>query len=153
MDIIIEIGLNTACSKVSNFFTAKIFKTKTHYTIKLPEVEVNGLLYGNRTMRTVNRGFVLECTNNTFCEYSAGKVKKKLYDTVAKIKNSDIFGGIYKVTSHFANRFLNHNREKSFEGLKSEDVIEKYCEITGKWWGEIAFDGVQYKTVNEPYPL
>jgi hypothetical protein len=36
---------------------------------------------------------------------------------------------------------------KPFEGIKSDDVIEKYSQISGKWFGDIYFDEVPYKTV------
>lgn len=54
----VDLGLNSAYSKLSSLFTVKIFKTKTEYAIKLPDVELGGVMFGERTMRLVGKGFV-----------------------------------------------------------------------------------------------
>ena len=44
-------------------------------------------------------------------------------------------------------RILNVDRKKSYEGIKHDEAIERTSLITGKWFGDIYFDGVCYKSV------
>lgn len=46
------------------------------------------------------------------------------------------------------------NVKKAFDGLGQDDIIEKYCSITGKWYGDLYFDKVEYKSLkNGPFPV
>lgn len=69
----IDMGLNSAHSKVSSHFTVKIYKTKTEYTIKVPDVDMGGIMFGDRTFKLAGKGFVYEKINDLYCEYSIGK--------------------------------------------------------------------------------
>lgn len=150
----VDMGLNSAYSKVSSYFTVKIPKSKTEYIIKLADVELGGVSFGDRTFRAVGRGFVYEKTNNIYCEWSVGKDKKKVYEYSHKLKNCDLAGGVFKVTPTFGKKLLSADRSKPFEGVKFDDIIEKYCHISGKWYGDISFDNIPYKTVeNGPFPV
>jgi hypothetical protein len=51
------------------------------------------------------------------------------------MKPADVIGGIYKVTHAFGKKFATHDQKKSFDGLKADDVVEKYSIFTGKWFG------------------
>ena len=57
-DVTLDMGLNTAYSKVNNWFHLQIFKTNSQYKIKVPDVELGGLMYGNRTFKLAQKGFV-----------------------------------------------------------------------------------------------
>lgn len=114
---------------------------------------MSGLSFGERTMRLVGRGFIYEKTNDIYCEYSIGKDKKKVYEYSSKMKTNDLGGGIFKVTNHFGKKLLNMDRSKTFEGVKFDDIIEKYCHISGTWFGDLSFDNVSYKSVEKgPFP-
>lgn len=79
-DIVVDMGLNSAYSKVSNWLQVKIFKTKTEYFVKIPDVELGGLAYGVRTLKITNKCFVYEKNSHLFCEISVGKDKKRVYE-------------------------------------------------------------------------
>jgi hypothetical protein len=51
------------------------------------------------------------------------------------MRPADTIGGIFKVTHAFGKKFADHDKKKSFDGLKSDDVIERYSMFTGKWYG------------------
>ena len=102
----------------------------------------------------MGRGFAYEKTNNIYCEWSIGKDKKKVYEYSHKLKNCDLAGGVFEVTPAFGKKLLAADRSKSFEGVKFDDIIEKYCHISGKWYGDVLFDNLPYKTVeNGPFPV
>jgi hypothetical protein len=42
----VELGLNTAYSKISSYFTVKFFKSKTEYVVRLADVEMGGISFG-----------------------------------------------------------------------------------------------------------
>ena len=45
-------------------------------------------------------------------------------------------------------------RSKTVEGVRPDEVVRRQSMLTGKWFGELAFDGVAYKTVKRgPFPL
>jgi len=54
----VDMGLNSAYSKLTNWINVNIFTTSTFYLVKMPDVELGGLMYGNRTLKVVNRGYV-----------------------------------------------------------------------------------------------
>ena len=54
-------------------------------------------MYGHRTYRVANKGFILEMNNNLYCEISFGKDKKRVYESSSKMHHSDLIGGIFKV--------------------------------------------------------
>ena len=45
-DIHVELGLNSAHSKISYYFTVKMFRSKTEYVIRLADVEMGGISFG-----------------------------------------------------------------------------------------------------------
>lgn len=45
------------------------------------------------------------------------------------------------------------DKKKSYQGIKHDEAIERTSLITGKWYGDVFFDGVCYKSVKEgPFP-
>lgn len=150
----IDLGLNAAYSKIFSPITVKIFHTNTEYRVKLPDLEIGGVMFGDRTVKLVGRSYIIERTRNVYLEYSIGKDRKKMYEYPAKLKPSDLAGGIFRVTPACTTKLLNLDKAKSFDGIRAEEVVEKHCLITGKWYGNIYFDGVAYKTVQEgPFPV
>lgn len=59
VELILDMGLNTVYSRVPCWMHAKIPSTKTEYIVRLPEVELGGLLYGDRTLKLHNKGYIL----------------------------------------------------------------------------------------------
>jgi hypothetical protein len=57
-DITVDMGLNAAYSKVNNWFNLNIFSTSSQYKIKVPDLELGGLMYGNRTLKFTQRGYL-----------------------------------------------------------------------------------------------
>ena len=43
-------------------------------------------------------------------------------------------------------------KKNKFEGLKTEDIKEKVCQLEGKWSGNIYIDNQIAKTVDSPLP-
>ena len=39
------------------------------------------------------------------------------------------------------------DKNKAFEGVKLDEIIEKYSQISGKWYSEVKFDKVVYKSL------
>ena len=57
------------------------------------------------------------------------------------------------MTNAFAKKLMPGENSKNFDGVKYDDVIEKYSQISGKWYGDVLFDNVAYKTLeNGPFP-
>lgn len=111
-------------------------------------------MYGDRIYKVVNKGFILEVSQNLFAEFSVGKHKKRVYESTVKLNSSDVVGGIFKVKQEFADKVKNCSKPKSFEGLKPEHVVETCCFLSGKWYGDIYFDKVCYKSKKEgPFPF
>lgn len=70
------------------------------------------------------------------------------------MKFPDLTGGVFKITNQAVKRLLSLDMKKTVEGIKSEEAIERYALITGKWYGDMFFDGVCYKSMKEgPFPL
>lgn len=64
-----------------------------------------------------------------------------------------LVGGIFRITNKAIERLLAIDKKKQVEGIKSDEAIQKFSIITGKWFGDVYFDGVCYKSVqNGPFP-
>lgn len=62
-------------------------------------------------------------------------------------------GGIFKLKNQFADKILTLDRKKNFDGVKAEDIVETYCFLSGKWYGNLFFDKVSYKSITDgPFP-
>lgn len=154
IDILVDVGLNSAHSKIPHSIKVKIYSNNTEYLIKLPECDLTGIMFGDRVLVETGIGYVLEKNSGTYLEYSIGKDRKKLYEFKPKLKKPDIGGGVFMITKQAVQRLLAIDHKKSVEGIKPEEVIEKYSLITGKWYGDVYFDGVCYKSVkNGPFPV
>lgn len=151
-DVTVDMGFNSAYSKTDSWLRVRLPASSKEYLVKMPDVELGGLIYGARTLRIANKGFVLEKNSQLFCEYSIGSDKKRVYESGQKVRKADLAGGIFRVRSELAQRLAGEKR-RGFEGLKAEDVMETCCFLSGKWYGELKFDGVVYKSVAEgPFP-
>jgi len=49
-------------------------------------------------------------------------------------------GGIFKVTNNFGKKLVTKSWGKTFDGVKADDVIEKFSQISGKWYGDVYFN-------------
>jgi hypothetical protein len=94
----VDMGLNAAFSKNYGLYYVHIFATNTQFVLRFPEIEVGGLMLGDRTLALAGKGYVLEKSTNTYVEYSVGKAKKKIYECPGKLKPCDLIGGIFRVT-------------------------------------------------------
>lgn len=74
-------GLNRVTGRNLNTVFVKFPKTNTCYEVKIPEMEANGLVHGEKKYRQIGKGFIHERTNNLFVEWSVGKDKKKVYQS------------------------------------------------------------------------
>ena len=119
----VDLGLNAAYSKNYGLFHVRIFESNTHFVIKYPDLEVGGIMFGDRTLKLKGKGFVFETTNNVYLEYSIGKQAKKLYEYTEKIKPSDLVGGIFKVRKEFADKIMKEDKKKSTDGAKFDDIV------------------------------
>jgi hypothetical protein len=111
-------------------------------------------MFGDRTVKLVGRSYIIERSRNVYLEYSIGKDRKKMYEYPTKLKPADLAGGIFRVTPACTSKLMNLDKTKAFDGIKPEEVVERHCLISGKWYGNIYFDGVAYKTVEGgPFPV
>lgn len=74
-----EMGLNRVTGRNLSPLFAEFPQTNTFYEIKLPEMEISGLIHGQKKYRGQGKGYIHEKTNNIFIEWSIGKDKKKVY--------------------------------------------------------------------------
>lgn len=147
-------GLNAAYSKSYGFYYVKIFASKRNFIIKLPDLEFCGVMFGERSLKVCGKSFVFQTSTDTYLEYSIGKSRKKMYQYSYKLKDADLAGGIFKVTKQYSVFLKNLDRKKSVEGAKPEDIIQKYSQISGKWYGDLFFDNIEYKSLkNGPFPI
>ena len=52
-------GLNSVSTYLTQWLRLKIYSTNTEYIIKVPDVRVDGMVYGSRTFQAVGKGFLL----------------------------------------------------------------------------------------------
>jgi hypothetical protein len=84
---------------------------------------------------------------------SIGKDKKRVYEAKHKLNPADLAGGIFRVTPEFGAKVKAHTGRKSFDGLKPEDVVENVCFLSGKWYGNLSFNNISYKSITDgPFP-
>ena len=70
---------------------------------------------------------------SNFKNITFGKDKKKVYEAKTKIKPNDIYGGIFTVSSTFANKFKQCENKMKMDGIKADDIVETHAKITGNW--------------------
>jgi hypothetical protein len=100
-----ELGLNSGAGGNAGLINIKFPINQSHFECSLPSCEINGLVFGDRKMRMVGRGFILNRSKRMLTEISFGKDKKGLYDSPIKMGTSDIAGGIFTVTDDFIKKF------------------------------------------------
>lgn len=93
IDLLVDIGLNSASTKVPAPFFVSIPGSGAEYMLRLPDIEVGGIMFGERSLRLAGRGFVLERNSGTYLEYSVGKARKGLYE--GKVRSPDLLGGVF----------------------------------------------------------
>jgi hypothetical protein len=59
-DIIVDLGMNSAFTKFPSIFTIKIFENNREYSIRYPDVEVGGIMFGDRTLKNFGKSYVFE---------------------------------------------------------------------------------------------
>ena len=52
-------GLNSLNSYIVHWLKAKVYSTDSEYLIKIPDVNIDGVTYGNRTYKAAGKGFIL----------------------------------------------------------------------------------------------
>ena len=118
-----ELGLNSGTGGNSGIIHIKFANTQSHFECSVPACEVSGLVFGDRKMRMVGRGFVLNRERKMMTEINFGKDKKVLYESNIKMGTSDIAGGIYTVTDDFIKKYNKVTIRHRFDGLSSKDVV------------------------------
>jgi len=58
-DLVVDLGMNSAYTKFLTPFIVKIYHTNTEYIIRYPDVEVGGIMFGDRTARVVGKAYCL----------------------------------------------------------------------------------------------
>ena len=59
IDVNVDVGLNSAHTKLPNPIRVKIFKNNTEYIIKLPELDLSGIMFGDRMINLAGTGYAL----------------------------------------------------------------------------------------------
>ena len=90
-------GLNSAYSRIPSCLALKLHPSEKVYKIKMPDVELGGLVYGKRTLRLAGKGYVVDQTDCLFTEVSFGKDKKRVYEAKQKVNDANLYGGVFKV--------------------------------------------------------
>ena len=80
----------------------EFFNTQTVFQAKTPEMNITGVMFGERKFKAFGKTFIYEKKNHLFTELSYGKEKKPIYAYKnGKIKPCNLVGGIYKVRKEF----------------------------------------------------
>ena len=58
-DMLVDVGLNSAHMKTSTPVKVKIYDNKTEYIIKWPELNMGGVMFGDRSLKTLGKSYVL----------------------------------------------------------------------------------------------
>lgn len=58
--------MNSAFTKFPTAFTIKIFESNREYCVRYPDVEVGGIMFGDRVLKNVGKGYVLEKNSGTY---------------------------------------------------------------------------------------
>jgi hypothetical protein len=53
-------GINSAYSRIPSSLGLKLHPSGKTYKIKMPDVELGGLVYGKRTLRLAGKGYVVD---------------------------------------------------------------------------------------------
>jgi hypothetical protein len=57
---VVDIGLNSARTKIPAHIKLKIYSTNAEYVIKIPDIDMDGVMFGSRTFKLSGLGYVLE---------------------------------------------------------------------------------------------
>ena len=60
IDVLVDVGLNSAHTKMPGPIKVKIYQNNTEYIIRLPDIELSGVMFGDRSLYLSGRGYVLE---------------------------------------------------------------------------------------------
>lgn len=71
-------------------------------------------MFGDRKFRTIGKGFVFEPNKLIYSEFSFGRDKKNVYQTSKKMLNSDIAGGVFRVSKDFMEKLLMEKHKHKF---------------------------------------
>lgn len=74
-----EMGLNQVQGRNLCPIFVEFPLTNTHYELKMNDMEITGIMYGDKMYRGLGKSYIYEKTNNIYIEYSFGKDKKKVY--------------------------------------------------------------------------
>lgn len=66
IDILVDVGLNSAHTKIPHSVKVKIYSNNTEYYIKLPECDLTGIMFGDRVLVESGIGYVLEKNSGTY---------------------------------------------------------------------------------------
>ena len=62
----VDVGLNSAHMKTSTPVKIKIYQSKAEYIIKWPELNMGGVMFGDRTLKTLGKSYVLQKNSGTY---------------------------------------------------------------------------------------
>lgn len=99
----------------------KFPKNDAHYEYMSPPCEIGGLILGERRFRVIGKGYVVERSKLLYGEMSTGKDKKHIYPANRKIKPSELFGGVFRVSPDFIAKYVSCKHKHKFEGLTNKD--------------------------------
>ena len=85
--------------------------------------------YGDRSYNFKGKGYILDMKNNLYGEIrfqdNGGFFGKKKLEYDDEVK-----GEVYKVKNSFFNNFINSDKRS---GPTNQQIIEKQCDISGRW--------------------
>lgn len=108
----VDIGLNSGVG--GNAGVTHVILNGNHYHCVCQGGEVAGMIIGERKFRAVGKGYVYEPNKMLYSEFSFGRDKKGVYQTSKKMSNSDVAGGIFKVTPEFIHKVQVEKQKHKF---------------------------------------
>ena len=66
IDIKVDVGLNSAQTKWPTPVKVKIFQNNTEYLVRMPEIELGGIMFGDRALLLTGKGYALEKKSGTY---------------------------------------------------------------------------------------
>ena len=58
--------MNSAFTRFPSCFTVKMFEGGRHYIVRYPDIELGGIMFGDRILKLVGKSYVLEINSGVY---------------------------------------------------------------------------------------
>lgn len=66
IEVSVDVGLNSAHTKIPSVIKVKIYENNSEYIIRMPDIELSGIMFGDRGLYLSGRSYVLERKSGTY---------------------------------------------------------------------------------------